>query len=39
MGPLFVVVDNPGIEIGLQLIDRPIDLFAEGHPVKLVEDR
>src|SRR5215470_20317935 len=38
MGPLLVVFDNPGIEVGLQLVDRPIDLLAERHPVELVED-
>jgi hypothetical protein len=32
-----VVVGEPGIEIGLQLLDRPIDLLAERHPVELVE--
>ena len=35
MGWLLVVVDNPGIEIGLQLIDRPIDLLAEGAAMRL----
>src|SRR5437588_3069021 len=37
--PLLVVVDEPGIEIGLQFLDRAIDLFAERHPVELVEQR
>jgi hypothetical protein len=38
MGPLLVVVDDPGIEIGLQFVERAVDLFAECHPVELVED-
>ena len=32
-----VVVDQPGIEIGLQLVDRMIDLLAERDPIELVE--
>src|SRR5438477_7955114 len=31
MRPLLVVVDEPGIEIGLQFLDRAIDLFTERH--------
>ena len=38
MRPLLVVFDDPGIEVGLQLVDRPVDLLAEHHPVELVED-
>ena len=38
MGPALIVFDQPGIEVGLQLIDRPIDLLAERHPIKLVQD-
>src|SRR5437763_6029069 len=37
MGPALVVVDEPGIEIGLQLVDRAIDLLAERHPIEFVE--
>src|SRR5436305_11918914 len=37
--PLLVVVDEPGIEIGLQFLDRAIDLFTERHPIELVEQR
>src|SRR5205085_5914468 len=33
--PLLVVVDEPGIEIGLQFLDRAIDLFTERHPIEL----
>ena len=33
----FVVRRQPGIEVGLQLVDRPIDLLAERHPIELVE--
>jgi hypothetical protein len=39
MWPPFVVVDKPSVEIGLKLLDGPIDLFAERHPVELVEQR
>jgi hypothetical protein len=38
MGSPLVVVENPSIEVGLQLLDRLVDLLAEGHPVELVED-
>src|SRR4029079_11957420 len=37
MGPALIVFDQPGIEVGLQLVDGPIDLLAERHPVELVE--
>ena len=37
MGPALVVVDEPGIEIGLQLVNRAIDLLAERHPIEFVE--
>ena len=37
--PPIIVVDQPGVEIGLQLVDRAIDLLAERDPVKLVQDR
>ena len=33
-----IVVDQPGVEVGLQLVDRVVDLLAEGNPVELVED-
>ena len=33
-----VVLDQPGIEISLQLIDAAVDLLAERNPVKLVQD-
>ena len=38
MGALFIVLDEPDIEIGLQLVDRQIDLLAERNPVELVQD-
>ena len=38
MWSAMVVFDQPGVEIGLQLVDRVIDLFAERDPVKLVQD-
>jgi hypothetical protein len=31
------LVDEPGIEIGVQLLNRPVDLFAERDAVELVE--
>src|SRR5262252_1924683 len=37
MWPLPVVFRDPGIEVGLQLVDRAVDLLAERHPIKLVE--
>src|SRR4029077_18189524 len=33
-----VVVDEPDVEVGLQLLNRLVDLLAEGDPVELVED-
>src|SRR5437773_8051144 len=33
-----IVIDEPGVEVSLQLVDRLIDLFAKGDPVELVED-
>src|SRR5215467_8625766 len=38
MGPLLVVSGDPRIKVGLQLVDRAIDLFAERHPVELIQD-
>ena len=38
MQSALIVVDEPGVEVGLQLVDRVIDLFAERDPVKLVQD-
>ena len=32
-----VVFGDPGVEIGLQLVNRVIDLLAERDPVKLVQ--
>ena len=37
MGALLIVVDDPRIEIGLQLVDRAVDLLVERYPVELVE--
>src|SRR4029077_1442739 len=37
MRPPLIIVDEPSIEVGLQLLNRPIDLLAEGDPVKLVQ--
>ena len=38
MGPLLVVLGNPSIKVGLQLVDRAVDLFPEHHPVELIQD-
>src|SRR5262249_19565960 len=37
MWPLLVVFGDPRIKVGLQLIDRAIDLFAKLHPIEFVE--
>src|SRR5260221_614172 len=37
MWPPLIIVDESSIEVGLQLRDCPIDLFAEGYPVELVQ--
>jgi hypothetical protein len=39
MWPLFIVLVNPQIEIGLQLVDRTIHLFAERNTIELIEYR
>ena len=33
-----IVVDQPSIEIGLQLVDCAVDFLAEGHPVEFVQN-
>ena len=38
MRPRLIVLGDPGIEIGVQLVDRAIDLLAERHPIELVEN-
>ena len=38
MGPVLVVSGDPRIKVGLQLVNRAVDLFAERHPVKLIQD-
>ena len=38
MRPFPVVYANPRIKVGLALVDRAIDLFAERHPVELIQD-
>src|SRR5215469_3374241 len=37
MWSTIIVFNQPGIEIGLQLVDRVIDLLAECDPVKLIQ--
>ena len=37
MGPRLIVSGDPGIEVGLQLGERPVDLLAERHAIELVE--
>ncbi len=39
MGALGVVVVNPGVQVGLKLIDRSVDFAAEGALVELLQDR
>ena len=36
MRSLLIVLDEPGVEIGLQLIDPPVALFSERHAVELI---
>ena len=38
MGALRVVVNDPGIQIGLQALQVRVELFAEGHVVELLQD-
>src|SRR4029077_11975308 len=38
MGALFVVFDEPDVEIGLQLVDCQIDLLAERNWLSVVQD-
>src|SRR6516164_9560410 len=38
MGPVLVVLGDPRIKVGLQLVDRAVDLFAERHAVELIQD-
>src|SRR5215472_8720631 len=38
MGPLLVVSGDPRIKVGLQLVDRAVDLFAKRHPVELIQN-
>lgn len=37
MGALLVIFRDPSIEIGLQLLHRPIDLFPEGYAIELAQ--
>src|SRR5262249_31106384 len=37
MGPLLIVFGDPNIEVGLQLINGAVDLFAERHAVELIQ--
>ena len=32
-----IVFDDPSVEIGLQLVDHPVDLLAESHPIELIQ--
>jgi hypothetical protein len=38
MRPFLIVLGDPAIEIGLQLVDRAVDLLAERYPVELDQD-
>ena len=33
-----VVLGDPRIKVGLQLVDGVIDLFTERHPIELIQD-
>src|SRR5207302_3208061 len=33
----FIVLVQPGVKIGLQLVERRVHLLAECHPVELIE--
>src|ERR1700758_5735942 len=37
MRPVLIVFEEPSIEIGLQLVDRPIDPFSERDPIEFIE--
>src|SRR5438874_7875257 len=38
MWSLFVVPGDPGIEVGLQLLDTTVDAFAERHLIEFLQD-
>ena len=35
---MLIVFGDPRIKVGLQLVDGAVDLFAECHPVELIQD-
>src|SRR5215468_6986101 len=37
MGPVLVVLGDPRIKVGLQLVNGAVDLFAERHPIELIQ--
>lgn len=39
MRPVLVVLLQPVIQVGLQLVQCPIDLLPERHPVEFVQHR
>ena len=39
VGTFFVVAHQPGIQIGLQLLQGGVDLLSEHQPVELIEHR
>src|SRR5262245_27226889 len=39
MWPLLIVLDEPGVELGLKLLDPAVELLAERHAVELIEQR
>jgi hypothetical protein len=39
VGPLLVVLLQPVIQVGLQLVQGPIDLLPERHPIQFVQHR
>ena len=39
MGPLLVVMLQPGIEVSLYLIEDAVDLLTKHHSIKFIEHR
>ena len=38
MGPMLIILEEPSIKVGLQLVDGAVDLLAERHPIELIQD-
>ena len=39
MGSRTVEFGKPSVEVGLQLLDRSVELLAKGNPIELIESR